>query len=371
MKVVCDRAAVLDALGMASSVVSGRTPSPILHCVKLVASDGRLSIAATDSEIAVRIGVAQVDVQDDGDALVPADKLVQIVRASEDATLTLHAQKQALHIKGADSHFKVLGFDPKEYPPIKDFPESKADCIVNAAQFRRLVTRSLFATAVENSRYAINGVLFERSGRKLRLVATDGRRLAVARGECDSAADGDTRCIIPTKALNILNRLIDDPDASVKVSVDSHQVRFLIGDADDAAMLTSNLVEGSFPPFEDVIPKDQDKRVTIDASELTSAVRRAALLTNQESKGVRLAFGDHRLVLSSRAPEMGEAEIQVEMPEYQGEPIEIGFNPSFIVDALKVIDGGPVMIELKAPNKPGVLKVGQDFTYVVMPVSLA
>ena len=157
----------------------------------------------------------------------------------------------------------------------------------------------------------------------------------------------------------------------MKVSVDSHQVRFLVGDAEDAAMLTSNLVEGSFPPFEDVIPKDQDKRVTIDAGELTSAVRRAALLTNQESKGVRLSFGDHRLVLSSRAPEMGEAEIQVDMPEYQGEPIEIGFNPSFIVDALKVIDGGPVMIELKAPNKPGVLKVGQDFTYVVMPVSLA
>ena len=164
MKVVCDRAAVLDALGMASSVVTGRTPSPILHCVKLVADGGRLSIAATDSEIAVRIGVAQVDVQDDGEALVPADKLVQIVRASEDATLTLHAQKQALHIKGADSHFKVLGFDPKEYPPIKDFPEGKADCVVNAAQFRRLVTRTLFATAVENSRYAINGVLFERSG---------------------------------------------------------------------------------------------------------------------------------------------------------------------------------------------------------------
>lgn len=371
MKVVCDRAAVLDALGMASSVVAGRSPSRILQCVKLVAESDTLTVLATDSEIAVRIGVPQVDVQEAGEGLVPADKLVQIVRASEDATLTLTIQKQTLHIKGADSHFKVLGFDPREFPPIKPFPEGEVDCEINAAQLRRLITRTLFATAVENSRYAINGVLLERAGRKLRLVATDGRRLAMARGECDKAADNDMRCIIPTKALNILVKLIDDPDATVRVSTDANQVRFKVGDGDDAAVLTSNLVEGAFPPFEDVIPKDHDKRVTFDASELTSAVRRAALLTNEESKGVRLSFGDHKLVLSSRAPEMGEAEIEVDMPEYQGEPIEIGFNPSFIIDALKVIDGGQVIIELKAPSKPGVFRAGNDFTYVVMPVSLA
>ncbi|MFO0872686.1 MAG: DNA polymerase III subunit beta [Phycisphaerales bacterium] len=371
MKVVCDRTALLDALTMAQGVVAARTPSPILQCIRLTARNGHLAIAATDLELSLRLGVAQVDVKQEGEVLVPADKLVQIVRASEDSTLTLEAAKGAVHIRGADAHFKVFGQDAKDFPAMPE-PSAKATVSeVPAGALRRLVARTLFATAVENSRYAINGVLFDRQGRKLRLVATDGRRLAMARGECSTAGEGDQRCIVPTKALNVLGRLIDDPDAPVHIAIEASQIRFTIGDGEDAALLTSNLVEGAFPPFEDVIPKDQDKRVSIDSGEFTSAVRRAALLTNEESKGVRMAFGDGRLTLSSRAPEMGEAEIQVDLTDYHGESIEIGFNPAFLLDALKVIDGSSVQIELKAPNKPGVLRIGQEFTYVVMPVSLS
>lgn len=370
MKFVCDRSALFDALSLAQGVVASRTPSPALQCVKLTAREGRLVVAATDLELSLRLGVAQVDVKQDGEALVPADKLLQIVRASEDSTLTIEAAKGAVHIRGADAHFKVFGHDPKDFPTLAE-PSAKASAAeVQAGTLRRLVARTLFATAVENSRYAINGVLFDWQGRKLRLVATDGRRLAMARGECSTAGEGDHRCIVPTKALNVLGRLIDDPEAPVHIAIEANQIRFTIGDGEDAAVLTSSLVEGAFPPFEDVIPKDQDKRVSIDSGEFTSAVRRAALLTNEESKGVRMAFADKQLTLSSRAPEMGEAEIQVDLTDYHGEAIEIGFNPAFLLDALKVIDGTSVQFELKAPNKPGVLRLGQEFTYVVMPVSL-
>jgi DNA polymerase-3 subunit beta len=129
-------------------------------------------------------------------------------------------------------------------------------------------------------------------------------------------------------------------------------------------------VEGAFPPFEDVVPKEQDKKVSFDATILISAIRRAALLTNEESKGVRLSFADDKLTLTSRAPEMGEATVEVKLDDYQGDPLEIGFNPNFITDALNVVDGGTVVIELKSPTKPGVLKTGPDFTYVIMPVNL-
>jgi len=129
-------------------------------------------------------------------------------------------------------------------------------------------------------------------------------------------------------------------------------------------------VEGAFPPFEDVIPKDQDKKVSCDTASLLSAIRRAALLTNEESRGVRMAFADDKLTLTSRAPEMGEAEVELALDKYEGDPVEIGFNPGFIADALKVVDGGKVIVELKAPNKPGVLRTGPDFTYVLMPVNL-
>jgi DNA polymerase-3 subunit beta len=373
MKVICDRAALVNAVNIVGSVVVSRTPTPVLTCVKLTAGDGRLTLAATDLEVGVQLPVDQVEVQKPGEALIPADKLMQIVRASEDPTLTIEAKDHAVHIRGADAHFKMFGFDPKEAPAVRSFEGVTADCEVEGGLLQRLISRTLFAAAAEHSRYAINGVLIERDGKKLRLVATDGRRLAVARGECTpgtGARDGKVASIVPTKALNLVGRLIADPETIVKIAFEENQALFAVGEGADAAVLSTNLVEGAFPPFEDVIPKDQDKKVTFDAMTLSSAIRRAALLTNEESKGVRLSFADKKLTLTSRAPEMGEAEIHVDLEKYDGDPLEIGFNPGFITDALKVIDGGEVIVELKAPNKPGVIRTGSEFTYVIMPVNL-
>ena len=137
-----------------------------------------------------------------------------------------------------------------------------------------------------------------------------------------------------------------------------------------SATMSTALVEGTFPPYNDVIPKDSDKKVSINRDRFFSAVRRAALLTNEESKGVRLAFGANTLSISSRAPEMGEAKIDLPV-EYAGEAIEIGFNPIYLMDALKVADQETVTFELKTPNKPGLLKSGPGFQYVVMPVNLS
>jgi len=375
MKVICDRAALVEAVNVVAGVVVSRTPTPVLQCVKLTATDGRLTLAATDLEVGLRLGVDQVDVSKPGEALIPADKLTQIVRACDDPTLTLETKEHTMHIRGQGSHFTVFGYDPKEAPAVRDFEDVKVDCDIDASVFRTLISRTLFAAAAEHSRYAINGVLIERDGKKIRLVATDGRRLAVARGEVKPGPDASASkisCIVPTKALNLLSKLLVDPESTVKIAIEENQAVFSVVAAGDnnAAVLSTNLVEGAFPPFEDVIPKDQDKKVTFDAGALSSAIRRAALLTNEESKGVRLSFADNKLTLTSRAPEMGEAEIHLDLDKYDGDPLEIGFNPGFITDALKVVDGQQVIIELKAPNKPGVLRTGNEFTYVIMPVNL-
>lgn len=381
MKVICDRAALVDAVNIVGGVVVSRTPTPVLTCVKLTAKGGQLTLAATDLEVGIRLSVDQVDVQKEGEALIPSDKLTQIVRACDDPTLTLETKEHTMLIKGAHSRFTVFGYDPKEAPQVRDFSEAKTDCEVEAGVLRTLISRTLFAAAAEHSRYAINGVLFERDGKRLRLVATDGRRLALARGDAKPASGGGggggggapakSTCIIPTKALNLINRLIDDPETIVKIAIEENQALFMVGEGAAAAVLSTNLVEGAFPPFEDVIPKDQDKKVTFDSIALGNAIRQAALLTNEESKGVRLSFGDKKLTLTSRAPEMGEAEIELDIDRYEGDPLEIGFNPGYITDALKVVDGGDVIIELKAANKPGVLRTGTEFTYVIMPVNLA
>lgn len=368
MKVISERAALVNAVNLCSSVVSQRTPTPVLQCLKLSATKGLLTLAATDLEVGLRLGLERIEVEEEGEALIPADKLAQIVRACDDPTLTLDTDDHALHIRGENSHFKVYGFDPKEAPQVRDFSDVKPECEIHAGTLQRLINRTLFAAAAEHSRYAINGVLFDRKGKKLRLVATDGRRLAMAKGECHKG-EGDASCIVPTKALNLVNKLINNPEESVRFSVQDNQIIFAVGEG-ETAVLTSNLVEGAFPPFEDVIPKDQDKRVTFDAPTLAGAIRRAALLTNEESKGVRMSFGEKTLTLTSRAPEMGEAEVKLQAEKYEGDALEIGFNPGYITDALKVVDGGDVIIELKAANKPGVIRTGQDFTYVIMPVNL-
>jgi DNA polymerase-3 subunit beta len=392
MKVICDRGALLDAINLISGVVAARTPRPQLQCVKITAKKtgkaSEMTLAATDAEVSLRLVTTQVDVQEPGEILIPADKLRGIVAAEEgDATLTIEGDGDACHVRGSDAHFKVLGYPPAEFPPIPEFdkvasgkdPAMKAKTVLthSAGALGQMIARTLFATARENSRYAINGVLLKRDGKKLEMVATDGRRLALCRqtiqgGEKDAPA---MSCIVPSKALSLLQKLIESPEAPVQIAITENQILFGLGSEEEGgktAVLTSNLVEGAFPPYEDVIPKDQDKRVTFDRDVLSSAVRRAALLTNEESRGVRMKFNanDKQVELSSRAPEMGEAEVNIDVSSYEGTDIEIGFNPSFITDALKVIAEPEVIMELKAGNKPGLIKSGTDFVYVVMPVNL-
>jgi DNA polymerase III subunit beta len=374
MKLICERSALLEAVLALSSVAAARTPKEVLRCIKMTAGDGVLTLTSTDLEIALQFAITQVDIQDPGETVILADKLLQILRESADQTVTIETDGNDSHIRGADSHFKVLGFPAGEFPPIPDFPaDDQITMELSAGDLHQLIVRTVFATARENSRYAINGVLLVKTGKQLELVATDGRRLALARGSCKSgknAAD-ESRCIIPTKALNVLTKLVHEAEANVQVAITENQVLFRFAEAAGvSSMLSTKTVEGTFPPYEDVIPRDQDKKVVFACDELASAVRRAALLTNEESRGVRLSFKEDLLTLSSRAPELGEAEIKLPMAGYEGEEIEIGFNPAFITDALKVIHTQEVQIEMKASTKPGIIRSGSDFLCVIMPVNL-
>lgn len=397
MKVICDRGALLDAVNLVAAVVPTRTPTPHLSCIKLTATKGggggELTLAGSDGETTLAIAIPQVDVQQAGEALVLADKLRQIVSAEEgEPTLTLESaggSGDQLHIRGANAHFRVFGYPPSEYPPVPDFakvvaatgPDAPKTVFSHqAGALLHLVQRTVFATARETSRYAINGVLLKRDGKKLEMVATDGRRLALSRTTIQGKSEGGAvTCIIPTKALSMIPKLVVDENDPVRIAVTDTRVYFAFDVATDGkdaaprALLASSLVEGTFPPYEDVIPRDQDKRITADRETFGLAVRKAAVLTNEESRGVRMSFsaGERRLKLSSRAPEMGEAEIEVDLNSYEGSDIEISFNPAFITDALKVVDEPEVIVELKAANKPGLIRTStSEFIYVVMPVNL-
>jgi DNA polymerase-3 subunit beta len=396
MKVICDRSALLSAVNAVAAVVPGRSVQQQLSGLKIVASKtggaGELVISGTDAETSLQLAFTQVDVAQPGTVVVSADKLRQIVAAVDnEPTITLEVDGDICHIKGSRSRFKIFAYPPDSYPGLPEMPAqlgtgpgtARSVFTQTAGAMLHLINRTVFATAKETSRYAINGVLMKRDAKKLEMVATDGRRLALARAALKSASGGEggpTSCIVPTKVLNFFARLAANPEEQVRVAVTDNRVFFAFeeggenkkGETRPRAVLSSAVVEGAFPPYEDVIPKDQDKKVTADRTELLAGFRESAILTNEESRGVRLSFTgkEKRMRLTSRAPEMGESEIDVNLAAYEGDDVEISFNPHFIADALKAIDDPEVLIEMKAPNKPGVLRCGTDFLYVVMPVTM-
>jgi DNA polymerase III subunit beta len=365
MHVIVNRNALLEVLNIASGIVASRTTKDVLKCVRLTTMKTGLLISATDLEVALRAEVEQAEVKKPGEAVIPADKLISIARESVDETLELEAGEQTCHIRGQDSHFEIYGHNPKEFPPVPDL-EGTPDIQIEASVLQSLIDKTIFAVAKENTRYAINGVLWEKSGKKLSMVATDGRRLARACGSADQSVGDDRHMIVPAKTVHVLQRILGHAEGKAGVRFSENQVVVRCG----RYVLSSALVEGHFPQYQDVIPKDNDKRVELPTDELLSAVKRAALLTNEQSKGVRLAFDKEKLVLSSRAPEQGEATISMRI-DYQAAPMEIGFNPVFLSEALRVAGVPSIHLELKESNRPGVMKAGNDFMYVVMPVNLS
>ena len=365
MKVIAQTAALQEALNLVGSIVAMRSPKPVLRCVKLIAADDTLTLMATDLEVGCRFQITAVKIEKPGEALIPSDRLNGIVRESaSDESLTLETDKEACHVKGAGSHFKIFGYDPAEYPAVAEFP-GEADFTVPSAVLGDMISKTLFATAKAHSHYAISGVLWEATDKKLQLVATDGHRLAQAKGGLASAAAKTRTAIVPAKLMGLIQRVGGEAESVLQVKIEENQILVRT----ERATLISSLVQGNFPKYADVIPKDCSRKATIQTTEFGHRIRQAALLTNEESRGVKLSFADDVVTLSSRAPETGEAEVQCPI-KLEGDSVDIGFNPTFLTDALKVIDADELVVEMSAGNKPAVIKAGLDFLYVLMPVDL-
>lgn len=370
MKATLPRQEFQDALAAVAELTRGRTTKPILSCVKLRIADDTVGLSSTDGEAALDIVTEALRVDRPGEAVVPADQLLGIVRELADVEIVIEADDRHFTIRGAGSNFRIFVMNPADFPPVPRF-EDEADLAIPGHQLRRMIGLTIYAAARETSRYAINGVLWEKSGKRLFLVATDGRRLARAGGLIGSAG-GDFQAILPAKALGVFEKVFtpprDDDDWKIEVKVLPNQAMLRSG----RKLLTTVLVEGHFPNYNDVIPKATTKKARIERGELLAAVRRAALLTNETSRAVRLAFSPEQLVITSQSAEHGDA--RVELPiRYEGEPVEIGFNPAFVVDALRAVSFEEIVIEMQDHLRPGVL-CGEDkneFQYVVMPVSLS
>jgi DNA polymerase III subunit beta len=365
MKVIAQTAALQEALALAGSIVATRTPKPVLQCIKMVAANKVLTLLSTDLEVGCRYQLAAVQVQEEGEALVSSERLGGIVRESGDEeSLTLQTDKEACHVRGSNGHFKIFGFDPAEYPAVAEF-SGDPDFQINASVLAKMIGKTLFATAKAHSHYAISGVLWEASGKKLQLVATDGHRLAQAKGSLAKPASREISAIVPAKLMGLIQRVAGGSDETLDVKVLENQILVRTS----RTVLTSSLVQGNFPRYSDVIPKECNRKAAINTGLFEHRIRQAALLTNEESRGVRLSFKKDQVILTSRAPETGEAEVSCPIT-LEGDAVEIAFNPAFLIDALRVAETDQVSLEMNASNKPAVVKAGTDFLYVLMPVDL-
>jgi DNA polymerase-3 subunit beta len=367
MKLNFNRAALADALGLLTTVVPSRTPKPILRCVQIVADKKSVRICATDLEVGINYTVSEVQIEEPGEVIVPADRLAAVVRESLDEVLLLQAEEGACKIEGADSHFTIYGQGEGQYPTVPSF-DAQPDMEITLSNLQAGIKQCLFATARESTRYALNGVLWEIKAKKLSLVATDGRRLArckVGLASTPSEQISKAKIIVPAKTMALLDRISGGEKDVVTVKLVDNQMLFGCANA----VISSGMVEGNFPKYEDIIPVDYDKKLMLSTAATLSAVRRSALLTSEESRGVKISVGKGCIVFSGRAPETGDA--QVNMPvDYKGELIEIGFNPQFLIDALRVIQTADFELELGQPDRPGLIKSGANFLYVLMPISL-
>jgi DNA polymerase-3 subunit beta len=368
MKVKFNRAALSEALALVTTVVPARTTKPILQGLKIDAQKESVLISATDFEISITCFIPQVQIEEKGEAVVPAERIAAIVRESVDEVLEFQAVEGVCHVRGADSHFTIYGYPPDQYPAVPSL-DGEAQIKVNLMKLQEGVEHCLFATARENTRYALSGILLEAAGKKLTLVGTDGRRLAKYKLaltiEADKKLEAE-KIIVPAKTMALLDRIGAGEKDEAAIRFVDNKIILVCG----STVISSTLVEGNFPKYEEIIPTDNKNKLQLNTAATLSAVRRAALLTNEDSKGVKLALSKNALVFTCRAPEMGDAEIAMEV-DYKGEAMEIGFNPQFLVDVLKVIREDSFELQLGQSDRPGLIKSGTNYLYIVMPVSLS
>ena len=368
MKVRCTREPLLAALQSASAVVPARSPKPVLTNVKLEAASGSAVLSATDLEVGIRTEIEGVETSAPGAVLLPSARLSAIVRESAPGTVfEIYSDGTASVVKAPRSEFRLPAEDPMEFPSVATFPSDP--CFeLSTPLMRELVKRTVFATDNESSRFALGGVLLELTATGVTAVGTDGRRLAKMEGPA-AAVNGspaDAQPIVPSRAMQLVERCLGSADAPVHVAVRSSEILVKTG----MTTISARLVEGRFPRWRDVFPERPDAmRVSLVAGPFLAAVRQAAIVTSEQSKGVDFVFEPGRLVLSGRSAESGESRIELPI-DHSGAAVRIKMDPRFVSDFLRVLDGGAnLSVELTDAQSACVCRTEDGYGYVIMPLA--
>jgi DNA polymerase-3 subunit beta len=370
MKLTIERAALLKALGHVQSVVERRNTIPILSNVLLRAEDNKLALSATDMDLEVVASVAAQSARK-GATTVPAHTLYDIIRkVREGAQIELDAltDKGSMTLRSGRSTFTLACLPPEDYPLMAggDLPHN---FMISAADLRRLIDRTRFAISTEETRYYLNGIYVHsaKSGdvKMLRAVATDGHRLARMEIPLPEGAAGMPGVIVPRKTVTELRKLLDEIDQDVSIALSDTKIRFGFG----ATVLTSKLIDGTFPDYDRVIPSGNDRMLEVDCKLFAEAVDRVSTISSEKSRAVKLAIERGNLTLSATSPENGTASEDLEV-RYGAAALEIGFNARYLLDIMEQIEGEGARFAMADAASPTVVRDSADASalYVLMPM---
>ena len=367
MKFTISRDALLKPLNLVAGVVERRQTLPILANVLLVLEGDHLSLTGTDLEVELVGRVQLAGAGDSGEVTVPARKLVDICKSlPEGSNIDFTVQDNRVTVKSGRSRFTLSTLPAREFPNVEDSMGTH-QFTVKQGQLRRLIDRTGFAMAQQDVRYYLNGMLWEIRDKHLRVVATDGHRLAMCTLPGKIDASDDVQVILPRKGVLELARLLLEDDADIAIVIGSNHIRATT----EHFTFTSKLVDGKFPDYQRVLPRSPDKVVLGSRLELRQAFTRTAILSNEKYRGVRLKLTPNTLDIVANNPEQEEAEEAVAV-DYDGDTLEVGFNVSYLLDVLGVLSGDQVKLSLSDPNSSALLEEADadDSLYVVMPMRL-
>ncbi len=367
MKFTVSRDALLKPLQLVSGVVERRQTLPVLSNVLVVLEGDRLSLTGTDLEVEV-IGRVQLEqAGEDGEITVPARKFVDICRSLPDGSdIEFIEDNQKVIVKSGRSRFTLSTLPANDFPNVEDGP-SDLQFSCPQKDVKRLIDRTAFAMAQQDVRYYLNGMLWEVQANQLRVVATDGHRLAMCTRDIALDVSSTTQSILPRKGVIELSRLLSDGDDTIEITLGANHVRA----TSEAFTFTSKLVDGKFPDYNRVLPRGGDKIVYGSRHEMKQAFARTSILSNEKYRGVRLLLSDGLLTLVANNPEQEEAEEQLTV-DYTGDSLEVGFNVSYLQDVTNVLSGENIKMTLSDSNSSALVEEseGGDSVYVVMPMRL-
>jgi len=374
MKFKINRDHFANGLAQVLNVVGSKATMPILSNVLIEAEKDQISLTTTNLDLGIRCRI-KAEVKETGAVTLPVKRLASIIREMPNLDVSVDASpNHQVKLSSGGSTFRIMGIGRDEFPPLPEFGDEKAFTL-DQSELKDMMKKVDYAQSTDETRYILNGVYFNFRDGKLSLVATDGRRLAVVSKEMEIPAASAGAIILPAKTANELSRLLDKGE-KVKINFNERKCTFQIAtDKDssglvDSVYLYSKVVEGNYPNYQQVIPKETHQRIKLERELLLQCVHRAALVCSEKSNSVRIKLSSNLLEITAQSPDFGEAHESMAIG-YSGPDLQVAFNPAFILDPLRALPKDEVFLELKDDVSPGVFKTLDSFLCVIMPVRLS